>query len=311
MSTFSAWRILRGIGWLALPFLTIVLILHFGAEPFEPEKLEAMPESLEVATPAPSFPVAVKLELANGEPAVDGVVLFFGPQLITSRMDEVGVAHASMTVEGDLKFLAFAPGHALKEGLLPAAARFGKTPVRLDPLLEPVIERGEKLVFLPRQITLVDTDDNPMHNVLLLVRDLDRPGDEPWIAFANAEGIAQIPDATAKALQVQAYAPGLPPRKASLLGAWDMPAEQVEIRFQIDAAYVQIDGLPPQGLLAWKRSDLQQLLPITQVSDDGEIALGPMPPGRYHLEVNQRTVVVDFQAGRQSLNFGAAAAAQK
>jgi hypothetical protein len=90
-----------------------------------------------------------------------------------------------------------------------------------------------------------------------------------------------------------------------------MPAEQVKIRFQIDAAYVQIDGLPPQGLLAWKRSDLQQLLPITQVSDDGEIALGPMPPGRYHLEVNQRTVIVDFQAGRQSLNFGAAAAAQK
>ncbi|MDA0667115.1 MAG: hypothetical protein O3A95_05270 [Planctomycetota bacterium] len=310
MSAFSTGRILRGIGWLALPFLTIVLILHFGAEPFDPEEMEAMPESLEVATPAPNFPVAVKLERANGEPAVNGVVLFFAPQLIASRMDEAGIAHASMSVEGDLKFLAFAPGHMLKEGLLPASARFGKTPVRLALLPEPVIEPGEKLVFLPRQITLVDGDDNPMHNVLLLVRDLDRPGDEPWIAFANAQGIAQIPDATTKALQVQAYAPGLPPRKASLLGAWDMPAKQVEIRFQVDAAYVQVDGLPPQGLLAWKRSDLLQLLPMIQISGDGEIALGPMPPGRYRLEVNQRTVDIDFQAGRQSLNFGAAAAAQ-
>lgn len=310
MSASPAGRILRGIGWLALPFLTIVLILHFGAEPFAPEEVEAMPDSFEVTTPAPNFPVAVKLELSNGEPAVDGVVLFFAPQLIASRMDEAGVAHATMSVAGDLKFLAFAPGHTLKEGLLPADARFGKTPVRLSPLPEPVIVPGEKLVFLPRNITLTDGEDHLMRNVLLLARDLDKPGDEPWVAFTNEQGIAQIPDATAKALQVQAYAPGLPPRKASLLGAWDMPAGQTEISFQVDAAYLKVDGLPPEGLLAWKRSDLPQLLPMIQISEDGEASLGPMPPGRYRLEVNQRSVDVDFQAGRLALNFGAAAAAQ-
>lgn len=310
MNTLPAWRLMRGIGWLALPLLTIALILHFGAEPFEPEEVEALPDSFEVTTPTPNFPVAVKLERADGEPAVNGVVLFFAPQLFASRMDENGVAHASMAVEGDLKFLAYAPGHSLKEGLLPMEARFGKTPIRLALLPEPVIEDGEKLVFLPRQITLTDGDDNPMHHVLLLVRDLNHPGDEPWVAFSNAEGVAQIPDATAKALQVQAYAPGLPPRKASLLGAWDMPADQVEIRFQVDAAYVQVDGLPPDGLLAWKRSDLQQLLPMVQISEDGETSLGPMPPGRYRLEVNQRSLDMDFQSGRQTLNFGAAAAAQ-
>jgi len=304
-------RGLRGIGWLALPFLTLGVILHFGAEEFEPAEVEAMPEALEVSTPSPEFPVMVQLEHADGTPASDGVVLFFSPQLIAGRMDESGTAHAKMSIKGELKFLAFAPGHALKEGLLPADARFGKTPIRLAPLPEPVIEPGEKLVFLPRQITLTDRDGAPMHNVLLLVRDLAKPGDEPWVAFANAEGVAQIPDATAHALHVQAYAPGLPPRKASLLGAWDMPAGQAETAFVVDAAYVQMEGLPPQGLLSWKRSDLQQLLPMMQISADGEVSLGPMPPGSYRLEVNQRTLDADFQVGHQRLNFGAAAAAQR
>lgn len=310
MSAQSAGRILRGIGWLALPFLTIILILHFGAETFAPEEMEAMPDSFEVATPAPNFPVAVKLELANGEPAVDGVVLFFAPQLIAARMDDAGIAHASMSMDGDLKFLAFAPGHSLKEGLLPADARFGKTPLRLSRLPEPVIPPGETLVFLPRQITLIDGENQPMRNVLLLARELDKPGDEPWVAFANEQGIAQIADATAKVLQIQAYAPGLPPRKATLLGAWEMPAEQTESRFQINAAYLQVDGLPPDGLLAWKRSDLPQLLPMIQISEDGEVSLGPMPPGSYRLEVNQRNVDLDVQVGKRTLNFGAAAAAQ-
>lgn len=305
------WRGLRGIGWVALPFLTIGLILHFGAEEFRPGEMEAMPEDFQVSTPSAEFPVMVRLEHADGTPAADGVVLFFAPQLIAGRMDEMGIAHASMSVEGDLKFLAFAPGHSLKEGLLAADARFGKTPIRLDPLPEPVIERGEKLVFLPRQITLTDHDGDPLHNALLLTRDLAKPGDEPWVSFANAQGVAQIPDATAHALHVQAYAPGLPPRKASLLGEWDMPAGQIAVAFVVDAAYVQVEGLPPQGLLSWKRSDQPQILPMVQISDDGETQLGPMPPGTYHLEVNQRTIDADFQVGRQTFNFGAAAAAQR
>jgi len=304
-------RFLRGIAWLMLPLLTTFLILHFGTEKFEPSEVEAMPASLEVETPSAKFPVVVQLQHADGSPAVDGVVLFFAPQLVAARMDESGLAHASMSVEGEIKFLAFAPGHALKEGSLPAEARSTAQTIRLLPLPDPIISPGEKLVFLPRTITLTDAEGAPVRNVLLLVRDLERPGDEPWVAFANADGVANLADATAKALEVHAYAPGLPPRKASRLGTWLMPQDQTEITFVVEAAYVQVDGLPPQGLLAWKRSDLQQLLPLIQISEDGETLLGPMPPGRYRLEVNQRSLDLDFHAGKQSINFGAAAATQR
>lgn len=304
MTSHAAFRILRGIAWLLLPLAVIGLTLHFGTATFRPQEVAAVPAAPEVSTPAPEYPVALPLQHADGSPAVDGVVLFFAPEITGSRMDAQGVAHTDMVMEGTLRFLAYAPGHALYEGQREDPR--DPTPVRLEPLPEPELPDGELLRFLPRRIVLVDEQESPMTNVLLLGRAADRAGTEPWVAFSDATGVATFPEATEGPLHVEAFTPGLPPRQAMRLGQLDLEAGQTEARLLLQAARIEVAGLPPAGLLSWKRLEPDQLMPMVQVSEDGEARLGPIPPGNYRLQVGNRLLDVQLDVGLNRVNFSAA-----
>ncbi|MHC4380643.1 MAG: hypothetical protein ACYSU1_06100 [Planctomycetota bacterium] len=306
MTSHPAIRALRGVGWLLLPLATIGLILYFGTAAFRPQEVAAVPAPPEVSPPAPRHLVSIPLQHADGTPAADGVVLFFAPELVTARMDEQGLAHATMTGDAPLQFLAYAPGHSLLEGM--REDHLDPEPLRLRLLPEPDIRDGEKLVFLPRTLTVVDEQESPIPSVLLLARESGNPGSEPWVAFTDAEGSASFLDATAKDLRIEAFTPGMPPRKSMRLASLEMPADATSARLEVQPSRLAVQGLPPQGLLSWKRVDLPQLMPMVQISDDGDVQLGPVPPGSYRLQVANRILDLDLGPGLETVNFSAAVA---
>lgn len=307
MSALSAPRILRTLLWILLPLATLFGILYCSPAPFTPQAVEPLPDTPAVQGPAPSYEVALPLQHADGSPAPEGMVLFFGPELATSRMDAEGVAHVRFRRDGKMRFLAYAPGHALLEGER-ETARAEHEAVRLAPLADAVLPSGDLLEFLPRTIRLQDEQERPLQNVLVLLRPTGARGTEPWVAFTDEEGTAQFPDATVGALECEAYAPGFPPRRASMFARWDIAEETTSDLRRLEVATVEVTGLPPQGLLSWKRVDLNQLLSMVQVEDDGRLLLGPVPLGTYRVQVGSRQLELALQAGRQTVSFSAMAA---
>lgn len=308
MSASPLPRILRTLGWILLPILTCLGILYCSAAPFAPQEVAPMPERPVVQGPAPAFEVALALQHADGTPAPEGIILFFAPELATTRMDEHGVAHASMHRDGRLQFLAYAPGHALLEGERDQASG-DLEPVRLAPLADAILPEAELLTFQPRTLTLSDDQDRPLRSALVLARPADARGAEPWVGFTDAEGVVHFPDATTGPLEVEAYAPGLPPRKATRFAQWTLDAEATSETRILPIAMLQVTGLPPQGLLSWKRLDLNQLLSMVQVRDDGQLLLGPVPPGTYRLQVGNREVEVSLESGLNQVSFSGSAEA--
>ena len=301
-------RIARGVGWSLLPFLTLGLILHFGVATFQPGDVEIVPLAPEVQPPPATHQISLRLQHADGTPAGDGVVLFFAPEIAAATVDAQGVAIAEMAAEGELRFLAYAPGHAVLEGSRPSTTDATADPVRLSLLPDPDLPPGVKLVFLPRSVTVVDAQQRPLAGILLLARERGRSNAEPWIAFTDTDGIARFPDTTASDLQIEAYAPGLPPRRATRLSDFSMSAEQELLMMEVPVGRLEVKNLPPLALLSWKRLDLHQLLPMVQVSDDGKVLLGPVPPGDYRLELGNRILDLEVMAGMQVVDFSAAAA---
>ncbi|MGB0952251.1 MAG: hypothetical protein ACPG31_03420 [Planctomycetota bacterium] len=310
MSGSTLPRILRSLGWILLPILTFFGILYCSAAPFAPQEVASMPDPPQVQGPAPSFDIAVALQHADGTPAPEGMILFFAPELATTRMDAEGVAHARLHRDGKLQFLAYAPGHALLEGERDSA-RGDLEPVRLLPLPDAVIPEGEKLNFLPRSVTLLDDQERPLVHALILARPAASRGAEPWVAFTDESGVAVFADTTDGALILEAYAPGLPPRKATRFERWELTADATEERRLLEIAHLEVTGLPPQGLLTWKRVDLNQLLSMIQVTDEGSLILGPVPPGVYRLQVGNRQLDATLKPGLQTMSFSATAAPQE
>lgn len=307
MTSHPAVQVLRALGWLLLPLATIGLILHFGTAAFRPQEVAAVPAAPEVTPPTAQYLVQIPLLHADGTPASDGVVLFFAPELAIARVDANGIATAEMERTGPLQFLAFAPRHALFEGQ--REDPLDPAPLRLERLPEADIADGEKLVFLPRTVTVVNEQDAPMPSVLLLARASGAKGAEPWVAFTDAQGVASFPDATAKDLHIEAFTPGMPPRQAMRLGVLALDANASEARLQIQPSRLAVQGLPPGGLLSWKRLDMAQHMHMVQVSTDGDVLLGPVPPGTYRLQVSNRILDLDLQPGLETVNFSAAAKA--
>lgn len=308
MSDTTRSRILQNFAWILLPILTLFGIVYCSAASFAPQEVAGMPTPPKVQGPAPSFPVSIPLQHADGSPAPEGIILFYSPELATTRMDDQGIAHARMHRDGKLQFLAYAPGFALLEGER-ESARGDQEPVRLMPLPDAVIPEGEPLRFQPRTLALQDDQERPLVHALVLARPAATRGAEPWVAFTNEEGVAQFPDATYEELQVEAYAPGLPPRKATRFDQWRLDADQTSETRTLAVAHLELTGLPPQGLLSWKRVDLNQLLSMIQVNDDGKLLLGPVPPGTYRLQVGKRQLDAVLEPGMQTLSFSATAAA--
>lgn len=303
-------RIMRSLAWILLPILTFFGILYCSAAPFAPQEVASMPDPPQVQGPAPTFDIAIALQHADGTPAPEGMIMFFAPELATTRMDANGVAHARMHREGKLQFLAYAPGHALLEGER-ESARGELEAVRLLPLPDAVIKEGEKLSFLSRTVTLQDDQERPLVHALVLARPAEERGAEPWVAFTNEQGVAVFADATAEVLELEAFAPGMPPRKATRFDRWRLEADATEDLRLLDVAHLEVTGLPPQGLLSWKRVDLNQLLSMIQVSEEGSLMLGPVPPGVYRLQVGNRQLDVILEPGLKTLSFSATAAPQE
>ncbi len=299
-------RLLRFTAWLLLPILTALWILQQSPIQVPPQSPLSLPAAPQVQAPGPTHPVSVQLFHADGTPATDGVVFFFSPELVSANVDAKGFAQAEMEAVGPLRFFAFAPLHNLLEGQQETPLPANNQSFRLSLLQEPEIESVEEPSLLPRHLVLLDSMKRPMANSLVLARVAEQPESEPWIAFSDTEGKVVFDSTYRAELLIEVYVPGLPPRQATRLYQGLLNADQKQASLSIPGCFLQVHNLPPQELFIWKRLDLNQLLPMVPTPDAGVLSLGPIPPGRYRLEVNRRVLEVQGIPGFQDVDFSKA-----
>ena len=276
-------RLWRLLALLALPLLTVALLLYFGRPEYTPSAVGPAPAPLEVQVPAPLRGWQLKFADAEGRPADRAVVLVSEPSARYAEADAEGIVQLELPVDAELAFFAAAPGmETLRWG--PAAdppsgvLTFAPLPEAPPP--------AEGVVRLPAELQLRSVSGEALDGALVLARRVDRPREAPWIGISDASGTLQflgLPDST---LELQIYAPGMPPVPATLLATRRIePAADAIPPVVVEAAWLEVGGLPVDAVAALSRLGYDDALPRRMVPVDGVLRLGPLPPGDYHLDV--------------------------
>ena len=291
-------RLWRFAAALALPVLTAALLLYFGRPDYQPSDVGAVGPPLEVETPAPLQEWRLRFLNADGTPAAQAVVLAHQPDARYAEADAEGYVRLLLPPGSALAFYAHAPGmDTLSWGPEPEPPG---GPVRFSPLPESA-GAEEGAVRKPAEVVVRTPDHDPLAGALVLARRVGRPTEPPWIGIADGDGKASFLGLPAAPLRLEVYAPGMPPVPAMLLGEQRVdPTAGGPLTVAVEAAWLTLEGLPPDAMTGLLRDGFEDALPRQMVPLDGILQLGPLPPGDYRLDVEGAARDLLLQAGRHT-----------
>ena len=302
----STLRFLWRLRWVWSPPALVLLILYFGRAHFA---------STQVGNPGPSpkvpvqeqlsferHPVTIPILRPDGSPASSAILYALEPELREARVDADGIAHFESPASKQIRVMAYAPGCNPIDTQIRVEDGVGE-PLQLLAMRQPEFRQGEVLTLIPRRLTVFDEQDQPLAGVLVLAREAGQGETEPWVAFSDEQGLIELIDTTSVDLTLKFYPPGLPISPATCLLTTELSALQTHADFRLPTARILVSGLPLDDLLAWKRLDRPQLLPLVRIDDSGVVELGPVPTGHYRLEVGEIGRDLELEVGLNRIDF--------
>lgn len=290
---------LRRLAWLLLPVLVLVLILAQGREDYRPYQGLEAPEpgtlSLEAQV---KETLELEVQRSDGSAAIHAIVMSTTPHLAVGRADDAGRVQLSLPAPAlPSQLMVYAPGHHVQtvhQDLAVASA-----PIQLRALSRlqgtPEVKPG-----LPRRLLIRDQDGRPLTGALLSARESKEANAEPWLAFVDAEGFATFPDVGSGSIQVEVFAPMLPPHQRNRLAQLEMGADVEEATHVLDVAYLEVTA-DAGTMLRWEHAADRDLLPMARVPESGLLRLGPVPLGDYRMQVGTQEYRLDLKAGENQL----------
>lgn len=290
---------LRRLAWLLLPILILVLLLAQGREGYQPYQGLEAPEKGTLNWEAQAMETLVlEVQRADGSAAVHAIVMSTTPHLAVGRADDTGRVQLSLPSPArPCQLMIYAPGHHVQtvaQDLAPANA-----PIQLRALSR-LQGTPEVQPALPRRLFLRDQDGRPLTGALLSAREKQEANAEPWLAFVDAMGMATLPDVGPGAIQIEVFAPMLPPHQRNRLALVQMGADVQEATHALDVAYLEVTA-KPGTMLRWEHAADRALLPMARVPESGLLRLGPVPVGNYRMQVGTQEYRLELKASENQL----------
>lgn len=283
----------RLLAWLAVPLLpaaTVWILLQMQDAPWPPAAVAPVEPLPAADPPPPAVAWSVPLLRADGSPAADGVLIVAAPRAASAEVGADGVARFALRPGEAPRVLAWAPGHAPRE-----AGPWSEPPaeLRLDPLAE-VPAAAAPLRLEPLSVRLCDAEGAALAGALLLVRPAGEPEAPPWLAFADADGVAAC-DAAAGALRLEAFAPGRAPRPPWSLGTRDHERGGAADEWRIAVARLELRDLAPMEVVRLRRDG--ETLDLLAAGEDGVARWEGLPPGAWEAACATGRMRLELAAG--------------
>lgn len=296
---------LRRLAWLLLPVFVLLLILAQGREDYQPHLDLENPETGSVTWEAPQRQTLdLVVQRSDGEAAVHAIVMSSAPNLAVGRADDLGHVQLQLPAPAlPAMLMVYAPGHHVLTIEQGEASR--PEPVRLRALSKLKATQDAPRKVLARRLEVHDQKGTKLTGTLVMARERALPNAEPWLAFVGADGIAWLPDVGPGELQLEFYAPSLPPHRRNRLGQRTLSAGLAESRLTLDVAYLQVIG-SAGTMLRWEHAADRDLLPMARLPEAGSLRLGPVPPGPYRMQVGAQEYLLQLLAGDNQLQLSPA-----
>ncbi len=290
---------LRRLAWLLLPVLVVVLILAQGREDYQPHQGLEAPEPGTLHWKAQAMEtLELEVQRADGSAATNAIVMSTTPHMAVGRANDTGRVQLSLPSPAlPSQLMIYAPGHHVQT--VEQSVAVASAPIQLRALSR-LQEAPEVQPALPRRILLRDQDDRPLTGALLSAREKQQANAEPWLAFVDAEGIATLPDVGSGTIQVEVFAPMLPPHQSNRLALLQIGADVQEATHVLNVAYLEVTA-DAGTMLRWEHAADRALLPMARVPESGLLRLGPVPQGDYRMQVGTQEYRLDLIAGENQL----------
>jgi len=290
---------LRRLAWLLLPILVIVLILAQGREDYQPHQGLEAPEKSTLSWQAQAMEtVELQVQREDGSAASHAIVMSTTPHLAVGRADSEGRVQLSLPAPAlPTGLMVYAPGHHVLN--MQQEEAVASAPIRLRALSR-LQGTPKAQPVLPRRLQIQDQNGRPLTGALLSAREDQERNAEPWLAFVDADGFATLPDVGSGALQIEVFAPKLPPHQRNRLAILDMEANLSEAAHTLDVAYLEVTA-DAGTMLRWEHAADRDLLPMARVPESGLLQLGPVPVGNYRMQVGSQEYRLELRVGENQL----------
>jgi hypothetical protein len=267
--------------WIALPFITVYVILLFSPRANYEVVHQPLPEividkHLDYATP---FAVAVVDE--SGKEISDAVVLFVQPELHQGISDIDGVARTTFYDIDNVHALAYARGyqpsaiHAIDNNSRLVLVKKAPLPIIVAPLEE----------ISPRKVQMANSGSVSFANCMMLARPLGDEDAAPFIYFADEFGTFGLDEVPGIDLDCRVYPAALPAIDDTLLTQFVLAVgDETTTINGVATQRVVHQGLRTNTLYRLESTDLIALI---RSDADGNINVGPLPAAvNYSIKLN-------------------------